>query len=346
MSNTIKPKLPTAVPVTSTQVKSSEVQTPAAAQAKAGWNQATGGAAALAKSGPSLAVPQTAAPAIRGTPVNQRDMAIVCPVLAGLVAEGKVKMAPDGTLKMSDLSRAFQDTLGFSATAGVAASRLGLGGNEPKRILHNTIHQEFNVLELRTGLAKHQGDSAILTGGTFDEAKFNALVSHARGGVMNEDAFAEALAANTRRDMPGAKESEVSKGKALASGEYGALLTVFGTMDPKTGQLGISVDDLRGMFRDSKLPETAGKKKLFDIGSLSVGMAKKANALLANSASMSMATPTGLASAGARLMTSEAPRPSEQAALSAGKAAACPYLNGAVKMPVNNDVAAAHMGGQ
>jgi hypothetical protein len=310
---------------------------------------ATGFSSASSVVAPAPASVSTAPAApttLNGRPVKPGDQQIVCPVLGALVASGIVKMAPDGTVNISDLQHAFADNLGFTTTASVAAAELGLAGNTPGDVLHNTIFQQFNVLDLRKGIAKHQGDSAILTNGRFDESKFQALTSHAKNGVMTEDSFAEAIAANFKRDYSGPADlADAAKGKALAAGEYGALLTVFGTKDPATGEMGIKVSDLRSLFQDQKIPPHSGSKPITDIGPLTAKMAGKTDLQLASQAFRSTSTATGVANAGARLATGGADKPSTQASVGAGKAANCPFLSGALKMPQANDVVGAHVNG-
>jgi len=257
-----------------------------------------------------------------------------------------VKMAPDGTVNIADLRRAFADNLGFTTTASVAASELGLAGNTPGDVLHNTLFQQFNVLDLRQGIAKHQGDSAVLTNGKFDEAKFDTLTSHAKNGVMDEDSFAAAIASNTKRDYTGLSDAaSAAKGKTLAAGEYGALLTVFGTKQPN-GELGINVSDLRSLFQDQKIPPHMGNKQITDIGLLTAKMAGKTDLQLASQAFGSTATATGMANNGARLATDQPSKASAQASQGAGKAANCPFLNGGMaKMPPANDVLTTHAQG-
>jgi hypothetical protein len=271
-----------------------------------------------------------------GVPANPKDMAIVCPVLGSLIAEGKVPMAPDGTVKIADLRKAFAE-IGFTEDHQNRAAGVGRFANELNDVLKNSITQEFNVLDMREGLIKHQGDSAILTAGQFDQGKFDAFVSHAKDGVMTEDSFASAIAANYLRDFDG-KKLAASRAKDTAAGEYGALLAVFGTKDPATGKLGIKVEDLRKMFQDKDLPEHMRTTSNADISAMKKTVESAADAYLANSAFRSTWTPTGLATAGARLADGGLEGPAgavAQASSGAGKAAACPYMNGAVPMPTN-----------
>lgn len=340
---TIKPKPNVAPAPTTTPAAPARPAAPAAAPAAA----TPGFSATSAVTAPKPAVTTPPAPTmLNGRPVKPGDQQIVCPVLGALVASGAVKMQPDGTVNISDLRHAFGSDLGFTTTAAIGASELGLAGNTPGDVLHNTIFQQFNVLDLRKGIAKHQGDSAILTGGRFDEAKFQTLTSHAKNGVMTEDSFAEAIAANYKRDYTGPSDlAAAAKGKALASGEYGALLTVFGTRDPATGQMGIKVSDLRMLFQDQKIPPHSGSKPITDIGLLTAKMAGKTDLQLASQAFRSTSTATGMANAGAQLAAGGTAKPSAQASNGAGKAANCPFLTGALKMPQGNDVLGAHAKG-
>ncbi|MFT3842290.1 MAG: hypothetical protein QM723_35195 [Myxococcaceae bacterium] len=340
---TIKPKPNVAPAPTTTPAAPARPAAPAAAPAAAPGFSATSSVTAPK---PAVATAPAAPTTLNGRPVKPGDQQIVCPVLGALVASGAVKMQPDGTVNISDLRHAFADNLGFTTTAAFGASELGLAGNTPGDVLHNTLFQQFNVLDLRKGIAKHQGDSAVLTAGRFDEAKFQTLTSHAKNGVMTEDAFAEAIAANYKRDYTGPSDlANAAKGKALAAGEYGALLTVFGTKDPATGQMGIKVSDLRMLFQDQKIPPHSGSKPITDIGLLTAKMAGKTDLQLASQAFRSTSTATGMANAGAKLATGATSSASAQASNGAGKAANCPFLTGAMKMPQGNDVVGAHAKG-
>jgi hypothetical protein len=290
---------------------------------------------------PQAPAPDTAwrAGAARATPTTQAappGQAIVCPVLGALVAEGKVPMAADGTVQVADLNHALADA-GLSAPYQALIRPTGWGANTLHDVLGNVKGDQFNVLELRAGLIKHPGDSAILTGGQFDEAKFDALVAHARSGVMTDGAFAEAIAANVARDAHGSATADtVTRGKTFSEVEFGALLGAFGTVDPKTGERGIPVDALRNLYQHQTLPPgRSGAGTVANAGAIAASLHVKADAKLAGLALGSFMTATGLASRGAELSTGAAPGSAAagQAAVSAGKAAACPHLRGGGAAP-------------
>ena len=278
------------------------------------------------------------------TPVPDRQKEIVCPVLASMVNEGRVKLSPDGALKLSDLRAATKD-LQMDAGLRGGLTATGFIANTPHDIMHNTLHGEMNVLDLRSGSIKHPGDSAILTAGKFDQGKFDALVSHAEGGVMTVDSFAKAISANVQRDLlPGQQVDTLVRGKNFSAVEFGALLASFGKTDPKTGKLGISVEDMRGLYQDKKLP-TANPATLVEATALTASLALKADAALAGTAFRSLATATGLSDAGARISGGKdvGATAAGQAAIGAGKAANCPHMAKAGAMPRNpNDVVNAH----
>ena len=282
--------------------------------------------------------------AATAAPIPDRQKAIVCPVLASMVNEGRVKLSPDGALKLSDLRDATKDLkMDAGLRAGLTAT--GVIANRPQDILHNTIHGEMNVLDLRSGPVKHPGDSAILTAGKFDQGKFDALVSHAEFGVMTVDSFAKAISANVQRDLiPGQKVDTLVRGKNFSAVEFGALLASFGKTDPKSGKLGISVEDMRALYQDKKLP-AANTATLVEATALSASLAVKADAALASTAFRSLATATGLSDAGARISGGKevGATAAGQAAVGAGKAANCPHMANAGAMPRNvNDVVNAH----
>lgn len=283
------------------------------------------------------------APAVT-SPIPDRQKEIVCPVLGSMVNEGRIKLAPDGSLKLSELRAATRD-LQMDAGLRGGLTATGLIANKPGDIMHNTLHGSMNVLELRSGSIKHPGDSAILTGGKFDQGKFDAMVSHAENGVMTVDSFGKAIAANVQRDLlPGQKVDTLVRGKNFSAVEFGALLASFGKTDPKSGKLGISVEDMRALYQDKKLPQ-ANPASLIEATALTASLALKADGALAATAFRSLATATGLSDAGSRISQGKdvGSTAGAQAAVGAGKAANCPHMTKAQAMPRNpNDVVNAH----
>lgn len=346
MTNKIQPKTasstPTAKPTETGKAAKTEKAAPVdkvakAAAAKVSSESSMGAAKALAPKPAGATVA-----GVQGVPANPKDMAIVCPVLGSLINEGKVKMEPDGTVKISDLRKSFGNDLGFATDHQIRASNVGVFANKITDVLNHTVTQKFNVLDMRSGMIKHQGDSAILTAGQFDQAKFDAFVSHAKDGKMTETAFAEAIAANYVRDFDG-KKFPADRAKNTAEGEYGAILAVFGQKDAKTGEMYLTVEDVRGLFQDKRLPKHIQTTANKDVSKMSKSLETKSDAFLASSAFRSTATASGMANAGARLVTGGLDSASAQAALSAGKAANCPHLAGGAKMPTNTqEIVAKH----
>lgn len=291
---------------------------------------------------PATSSPQRKAGTSRATPLPTAgapaaQQAIVCPVLGALVAEGKVPMASDGTVKLDDLNHALAQ-VGLSKPYQAVIHPTGWGANSLGDLASNLKGDQFNVLELRSGNIKHPGDSAILTNGAFDEAKFEALVSHAKNGVMTEASFGEAIAANVRRDSHDSLTQSVdahTRGKTFSEVEFGALLGAFGTKDA-SGKLGISVNDLRNLYQHQTLPPgRSGAGTVTNAAAITASLELKADAALAGHALDSFMTATGLANRGAKLAEGrsiDAPVAS-QAAVSAGKAANCPHMNGGLKVP-------------
>ncbi len=278
-------------------------------------------------------------------PTDPRQMEIVCPVLGALVKEGKVKMNADGTMKLSDLREGGAASLGLTRPLQASLTAIGFIANKPGDVAHNMLHQEMNVLDLRAGFIKHPGDSAILTAGRFDPAKFDAMASHADHGIMTTESFAAAIAANVRRDArPGQVAQTLVKGKTFAETEFAGLLGVFGKTDPQTGKFGIPVEQMRALYQDKKLPPNGPGPTLIDTVALNASLAVKVDANLAAAAFGSSATPSGISSGGARLTEGgRAATAAGQASTSAGKAAACPHLNGSLKKATQpNDTVNAH----
>ena len=264
-------------------------------------------------------------------PTDPHKMDIVCPVLGSLVAAGKLKMSPEGEISLKDLRAAVKSELGLTTPVALALTAAGFLANTPKNLVRNLIGGEMNLLDLRAGPFKHAADSAILTAGKFDEQKFQALVSHAKNGVMSETSFGEAIAANMIRDGVEPKKA-VDQGRGISELEFGVILNVFGRKDPATGERGIPVEALRGLFQDKKLPAYS-KSGAIDLLAMRASLVTKVDAALAATALGSTATATGLAMGGARLSEGGVESSKGAAAIGAGKAAACPYLNGAVQMP-------------
>lgn len=328
---TTKPIL-TAAPATAPAKPAAELATPAAA----GWAPKEATTRRLT----SEPTPTVATPAALGTPTDPKKMDIVCPVLNALVGSGKLKMAQDGTVKFSDLNSALKNELGI--TPDLRAAALAAATIANPTTLHNLTNREFNVLELRSGRLKHASDSAILTGGRFDEAKFQALVSHAENGRMTEASFANAIVANTERDRHLGDKVAVD-GAGVSKVEFGLALTAFGTKGPD-GKLGIAVDDLRMLYQQKQIPSHLVQSgSVPELMKLSSAIGKQVDAQFAARALNGPATASGLSKAGVRTANGTAPDASALAAMSAGKAANCPHLNGGVKPQPAPSVVAAHL---
>lgn len=312
---TIKPRSPLA-PSTTAAKPTATPATPQEQKPLTGWQQ--GGVVKLAPS----------------TRQQQHELAIVCPVLAAMVKEGRVPMDKDGNVKFKDLRAAGRE-LDFSKPMELSLPAIALGGNTPKDLLGNIFTRSFNVLELRSGPAKHAADSAILNSGTFDEARFQAFVAHADGkGRMTLSSFAAAIADQARRDSSGPAEAALPAGKAIALVEYSALLSIFGTKDKATGEVGIPVTQLRDLFQHQRLPPTTGAS-ISESTAIAASMKVKVDANLSMRAFDSTSTITGQAKAGIRLANDEVSTTgaAANAAASAGKAANCPHMNNQAAMP-------------
>jgi hypothetical protein len=311
---TIKPKAPAAVSP-ATQKVTSSVPAPQPQKPLGGW-QSNGVYKMDASTRPA-----------------QHEMGIVCPVLAAMVKDGKMPMDKDGNVKFKDL-RAAGRALDFSKPMELALPAIAVGGGAGSQLLGNIFSRQFNVLELRSGLAKHAGDSAILNSGKFDEERFQAFTAHAENGRMTISSFAAAIADNLRRDNQGAAADARKTGQQIVLAEYSPLLAIFGTKDPSTGELGIPVSDLRELFQNQKLPQTTGAS-ISETIAIRASMAAKVDASLSAHSFDSTTTATGLSRAGVRMANGDEPvsGAAAQAAVSAGKAANCPHLNAQAKMP-------------
>jgi hypothetical protein len=323
-------------PVTTQPKEPTAPTTPAASEKPAGW--VAGTKAPASRPAATSVAPRTAEPL--GTPTDPRQMDIVCPVLGALVGSGKLAMAPDGTVKFADLTHALKHEMGV--TADLRAVALGVATLANPNTLHNLTSREFNALELRSGRFKHAADSAILTGGRFDEAKFQALVSHAENGRMTTDSFGKAIAANAARDAHLGKKA-VDAGVSISKAEFALALTAFGTPGPD-GKIGIAVEDLRMMFQHKQLPtHLVGKASVPELLDLTKAVSKQVDAQFAARAFSGPSTAGGLSQAGVRLATGTPDSAATAVTLSAGKAANCPHLNGGAKPMAAREVLASHL---
>lgn len=341
MANTIVPKRPPVAAPRATEVRSGPRAEPTAlttttpSAATPGWQPA------------GAKRPTAAAQAIApGTGKGE----VICPVLRAMVNEGSLQLKSDGSVSLDELNRAVRD-LGGTRTLGAASWGIGAIGNKPSDLLRNLTGHQLNVVDLPRGIVPHPADTGILRNGRFDQGKFDALVSHAENGVMTTDSFAKAIAANYQRDRAagaGFIDSRV-RGLNFAQLEFAGLLSVFGKKDPTTGKTGIAVNDLLTLYRDGTIPPgmKGGQAGVVEAMALQASLKVKTDATLARSALGSVFTAVGLASAGARLSgagPADAEKTASQlASMSAGKAAACPHLANAKKMPSSPaDVVNAH----
>ncbi|MFT3713668.1 MAG: hypothetical protein QM817_38915 [Archangium sp.] len=331
MANTINPKIPGAIstPKTSEAKPAAApvaTQGPAAAKTNAGW--AAQGAA------------RTPSPAAVAIAPGSGKTEVMCPVLRALANEGRVQLRADGSVSLDELNKAIKD-LGGSKPLGAATWAIGSIGNKPTDVLRNIIHHEFNVVKLPEGIVPHPADTQILRNGKFDEAKFNELIKHADHGVMTTESFANAIADNYRRDInAGAGKIDATvRGLNFAQVEFAGLLSVFGSKDNATGKTGIKVEDLRVMYEKGAIPKgmQGQSSSVIEAMALQASLAVKSDANVARGALDSVFTAKGMSDAGARLSgggpADAAGAAGQLASMSAGKAAACPHMNGKVKMP-------------
>ena len=338
MSNTIGPKVGSTVPA----AKPAEAQRTTGATAPqapattgpAGWQPVAG------------RQPSAAAQAI--APGSGKSE-VICPVLRALANEGRVQLAADGTVNLDELNKAIKE-LGGSKPLGVATWGIGAIGNKPSDILSNLTHRHFSLTELPQGIVPHPADSQILRSGTFNEQRFNELVAHAENGVMTSDSFAKAIAANYQRDRAagaGFIDSAV-RGLNFAQLEFAGLLSVFGSKDNATGKNGIKVSDLREMYEHGRIPPgmQGQASGVVEAMAIQASLKVKTDVNLARSAFDSVFTPTGLASAGARLSgggpAGAEATAAQQAAMGAGKTA-CPHMGGKMKPPPPSQVLKSHL---
>lgn len=265
----------------------------------------------------------------------QNEMPIACPVLKALVAEGSVKVDPNGRVKTSEMLDALKDH-GMTRPMLEVLRGISYFANAPKDIPKNMLTQSFDVMHLRSGLTMHNSDSNILSQGHFDQAAFDRFTSHAKNGFMDEQAFADAVRANTEGDMKAQNPLvALTFGQNAVLAEYPVLIKLFGTKSPD-GKPAIAVDALKAFWKDGVLPQNVAPGSV-GVASSAVAyatMLSRVEPKLAGDVLRSIGTATGLAREGERLSTArDAANPTAMAGLGAAKAAKCPYMSGAAKMP-------------
>jgi hypothetical protein len=203
-------------------------------------------AAPAPKAAPTAARPDGFVP-VGLTTAQEKQMDIVCPLMGALVAQGHVKLDSEGRMKTKDFYKAMVNVAGISKPMALGAMAAAPTANKKGDILGNMFNMRFNPLLLRSGNIKHPNDSAILTKGKFDEAKFQALIKHAKDGKMTIPSFSAAISATVARDG-------TDSGVKLAVAEAAALINVFGTVDPRTKERSIDIATLRNLYEKKELP--------------------------------------------------------------------------------------------
>lgn len=290
--------------------------------------------------------PAAAADSTATSPSSAKP-AVLCPVLGAMIREGLIKTDANGNADLRNLDDTLK-TRGRLTSGPADALTLAAPffANRPEDAAANVLGSSFNPLELRGGGIQHFADSAILTNGQFDEKRFDELASHAHdvtldaqghaiGGRLTVADCAAAIGANAARD---GKVSGYVKGVPLAVAELSAVVTIFGKMDPTTGERSIDVSTLRNLYQLQQLPpesEMQGRPAV-GLGDLSATMAKMAM-------NLPFGGPTGIASQGvktalgaiedaAKGAATEAGALAQNALVGIGKAL-CPHLQGLSDMP-------------
>jgi hypothetical protein len=273
-----------------------------------------------------LGVPAKSPPVVASPDARAQD--VVCPVLGAMIHEGKIKLDANGNMDLGDFRSILVKDMHFSRPLAAMTASAGFGGNRPQDILGNIFGARMNPLELRGGMVKHPGDSMILENGKFDEAKFQALARHARdakvvdgkvvSGRLTVADMAKVVGANVARDAARFGKKE---GQALAVAEFGAVVTMFGERNPKTGEREISVEALRALYEKKVLPKPAGTDA--DPTTARDYMAAMAEITW----KLPGASPTGVAKDGARVAAGAPGSAMTPAMLGAAKGV-CPHMQG------------------
>ena len=212
---------------------------------------------------PRVPAPATTPAAPRHT--MNREQAVLCPALGAMIAEGGVPLDARGDFSLERMHDCLVE--GLNTSPGFAGLCLGLGpfSNTLRDVLGNILGGHVNALDLREGMAQHPGDSGVLRPGQFDEAAFDALVSHGQDlvreggkadgkivdGTMTSTQLASAIAANVRR---AGSALAYAKGLPTSMFEFASLLDIFGTRDATTGERTLSIRVMRDLYELKKLP--------------------------------------------------------------------------------------------
>ena len=191
--------------------------------------------------------------------VGPPDEVVFCPVLGALVENGDLALDEAGRVRMADVGRAMRTT-GISLPFSSALVATSPAANRAKDILRNAATVSFNLLLLRGGLVAHTGDSGILNGGQFDEARFRTFVSHSSDGeTMTIGDFApRASTDDGLRD--GRRRANV---RARAN-----LAAVVNALGYEEGGRRVKIETLRDLYERKKLTFPEGsppKSGLLDL---------------------------------------------------------------------------------
>lgn len=178
---------------------------------------------------------------------------IPCPALLCFYNHGLLNPDPQGMVTVAELDQAL-------ATVGVAAAirgRLTKGADETEG-----TPEKFNLFALRDSKLDHTGSTGIRDPHV-DPAKLDeALLRHAENGRMYARHFAAAANAGRQAD-PG------WKGTVLQTGEFTAILQVFGRLD-ESGDRYLTEADLKSLWIEGRFPAGWVPRPVEDIGLTSV----------------------------------------------------------------------------
>ena len=226
----------------------------------------SGSSAGPTRGGPTETGAGSGIPPSSRSSLGPRQEDVFCPVLGALLQNGKLQPDGAGRVKLTNAARAMASA-GISVPFRSALTGTSPMANTPGDIWRNTSSLSFDLFSLRGGLVAllaGKGDSGILNGGIFDEAKFTTFVSHSQDGkAMTIADFARASRDNALRD--GRRSANV-----WARANLAAIIIALGYNDA-TGRRCVDIQTLRDLYQHKKLsfpreaPPTTGLRGVFRV---------------------------------------------------------------------------------
>ena len=175
---------------------------------------------------------------------------IPCPALLTFYNNGLLNPDKHGNVATNQLN----DVLAGVGISADVRKTLVKGADET-----DEIPDSFNLFALHDSKLDHTGSIGIRDPHFNPDKLENVLLRFSEKGRMSAEHFA-AAANYARREDPGLK------GTIIETLELTALLEVFGRVDESTKKRYLTVDDVKGLWNDGKLPKGWQARPANDIG--------------------------------------------------------------------------------